>query len=110
VVLRGGDYGPWDLEVRGGLFGVSRLLMGVEDHKAGSQLLRFRVWPKASVSAFVLILLFAALSVGAGFDQAWVVSGILGGAAMLVGLRTFKKCAGSMNAFLRMLKKVKQGN
>src|SRR5205823_3444057 len=44
-VLRGGRHDRWDLEVRGGFFGAARLLLGVEDHPGGHQMLRLRWWP-----------------------------------------------------------------
>src|SRR3989449_7208553 len=44
-VLRGGRVARWDLEVRGGFFGAARLLMGVEEHAGGKQLIRVRWWP-----------------------------------------------------------------
>ncbi|MEN6484193.1 MAG: glycosyltransferase, partial [Syntrophobacteraceae bacterium] len=37
VVLRGGDYDRWDLELRGGLLGCVRVLMAVEEHGGGKQ-------------------------------------------------------------------------
>ena len=48
-VRRGGDYDRWDLEVRTGVSGSARLLMAVEDHGAGNQFVRLRVWPKWSL-------------------------------------------------------------
>ena len=47
--FRGGNYDRWDLEVRGGLLGAVRLLATTEEHGAGRQLVRFRLWPKCSV-------------------------------------------------------------
>ena len=49
VVERGGDFDRWDLQVRGGLFGSARVRFAVEDHGAGTQLVRARVspwWPR----------------------------------------------------------------
>src|SRR5262249_11418273 len=46
MVLAGGDYDRWDLEVRAGLLGGARALMAVEDHGAGNQYVRFRSWPR----------------------------------------------------------------
>lgn len=42
VVKRGGDYDPWDLEIRGGLFGNVRTCMAIEEHGGGKQLIRLR--------------------------------------------------------------------
>jgi hypothetical protein len=46
VVLRGGDYDRWDLEVRGGALGGARVRMTIEEHGAGKQMARYRVWPR----------------------------------------------------------------
>src|SRR5262249_1232572 len=40
VVLHGGDYDAWDLEVRGGICGSARMLMATEDTGSGTQLVR----------------------------------------------------------------------
>ena len=45
LVLRGGDFDRWDLEVRGGLLGSARLIMGIEEFGGGKQLVRYRIWP-----------------------------------------------------------------
>src|SRR5207249_1407804 len=48
-VLRGERDARWDLEVRGGFLGAARLLMGVEEHAGGKQLVRLRWWPVVPV-------------------------------------------------------------
>ena len=52
---RGTEWDRWDLEVRGGQFGVGRLLGAVEEHGAGRQLVRFRVWPVPSRGALAAV-------------------------------------------------------
>lgn len=42
IVKQGGDFDHWDLEVRGGFFGATRLQMVVEEHGGGKQLVPFR--------------------------------------------------------------------
>src|SRR6059058_2419480 len=76
--LRGGRDARWDLEVRGGSFGAARLLMGVEEHAGGKQLIRVRWWPVMPVAGPLLTLVFALLSRGAVRDQAWVAAAVLG--------------------------------
>jgi len=73
VVTAGGDYDAWDLRVRGGLLGSARVLMATEEHGAGRQLLRFRVWPSWSVLGVFAAVLFAAISVAAFSDGALFV-------------------------------------
>jgi hypothetical protein len=78
AVLQGSEYDRWDLQVRGGIMGAARMRMAVEEHGAGRQLVRLRMWPRYSRVGLALIASFAGLAVGAGLAGAWVASGILG--------------------------------
>jgi glycosyltransferase involved in cell wall biosynthesis len=42
LVGRGGTYDSWDLQMAGGVFQRTRLVMAIEDHEGGTQFLRFR--------------------------------------------------------------------
>jgi len=55
---RGGNFHSWDLEVRGGLAGGTRITMSVEEHGEGRQLARFRVQPALAPSAVTLLFIF----------------------------------------------------
>ena len=92
LVRRGGDWDQWDLEVACGTLGAARLIMAVEDHGAGNQLIRVRWWPSVSAAALALTVGTAALSVTAGFDGGWSVAAILGTAAAWVVLRAVCQC------------------
>jgi len=72
TVRAGGEFDSWDLQVRGGPFGRSRLLLAVEDHAPRKQLLRFRISPKVSWSAIGLGAAFAILALGALRSGVWV--------------------------------------
>jgi hypothetical protein len=100
VVLRGGDYDRWDLEVRAGLFGSVRTCMAAEDHGSGTQLVRFRTWPRIALLELLLFLLLGFLTLMAAIDQAWLVSVILGLAASGLAVRMFGDCATAMASFL----------
>jgi GT2 family glycosyltransferase len=106
-VLRGGDYDRWDLELRGGLLGATRMLMAVEEHGGGKQLVRFRAWPRLAPVGLILTLLFAILSAGAALDQAWIASIILDAIALLFLLTMFRECAVTMGAVLRVIEPVR---
>jgi GT2 family glycosyltransferase len=108
-VMRGGDYDAWDLEVRGGLLGAVRLLTATEDHGAGRQLVRFRVWPKYSARGLILFLLFATLATGAGLHGAWHAVVILALSAGFLAGRTVQECAGAMATMQYALNKLKVG-
>ncbi len=78
-VLRGEEHDRWDLEVRGGILGAARLLVGVEEHAGGKQLLRLRWWPRIPPRGPIMVLGFAALTGAAAYAEVW-------GAAVLLGL------------------------
>jgi hypothetical protein len=100
-VRRGGDYDRWDLEVRAGLLGSARLLMAVEDHGAGNQFVRLRLWPKGSLLELLLPVLFASLSVAAALDNAWVASAILSLLCLFLTIYTVRGCGSAVAAVLR---------
>jgi O-antigen biosynthesis protein len=103
IVLRGGDFDRWDLEIQSGMLSAVRLLMAVEEHGLGRQLVRFHLWPRCSPAALVLTLLCAALATGATLSQAWAVSAVLGLVTVMLGLRTFQECAAATGAVLCVL-------
>ena len=89
VVLAGGDYDRWDLEVRGGLFGGGRLLTAVEEHAPGKQFLYFRVTPKYYSFAILLGTVSALMSTIAGLSGALIPSATWALMAILVAIRAF---------------------
>ena len=58
----GGDFDPWDIQVRGGLFGSARLQLVVEEHGGGRQLLRYRIYSYFNPWGVILILLAGVLA------------------------------------------------
>ena len=102
MVHRGGDFDRWDLELRGGLLGSIRLLMAVEEHGGGKQLVRFRTWPRCYPAGIVLTLLFAALSAAAALAEAWVACAVLNFVAFLFMMRIFRECASAMSAVIEV--------
>jgi len=74
VVAAGGNYDSWDLEMRGGLLGASRLLLATEDYPSGKQLLRFRITPRYSRLGLAVCAPLAAISIAAGLSNAWTSS------------------------------------
>jgi len=106
--LRGGDYDPWDLEVRGGLLGSARIFVAVEYHGDGRQLLRVRSRPRCSIGVVALTLLFAGLSLAAAHDQSWIACVLLGGASVLLVTRTLNDCAAATAAFLSAVRKIER--
>ncbi len=81
VVVRGGDFDRWDLELRGGLLGRARILAGLEEHGYGRQLVRFRFRPRPSLTALLAAAVLAALAGTAALDD-----GIHAAAALVLAL------------------------
>ncbi|MBS1886493.1 MAG: glycosyltransferase [Actinobacteria bacterium] len=63
LVRSGGPYDRWDLELRSGPLAGARIRTAVEEHGHGRQLLRARIWPRASVAAVVAVVGLALLAV-----------------------------------------------
>ena len=101
--MRGGEYDRWDLEVRGGPLGSTRLLAAVEDHDGGRQLARFRLWPRLSRAGIVSTFFVGALFGAAAASRAWPAAAILGGAALLLVTRGLQECATGMAATLEAI-------
>jgi hypothetical protein len=102
-VLRGGDFDRWDLEVRGGMLGASRVLTTVEEHGAGRQLVRARSWPRVSPPGLSVALLAGALAGLAAWDGTWLTAVVFAVCALLIAARILLECGTSMSAMLRAL-------
>jgi hypothetical protein len=90
-VRRGGDFDPWDLEVRGGPFTRVRMLLGVEEHGSGRQLVRIRLSWRATRVGVATASLLASTLVVALAAPSWVLCAMIAFAAMLVVLSAFNE-------------------
>ncbi len=77
VVLPGGAFDRWDMEVRFGTLGSARLRAAVEEHGSGRQLLRLRAWPRCPAMAIAMVAAACAIGAAAGWDGEWRVAVIL---------------------------------
>ncbi len=109
-VLRGGPHDRWDLEVRGGFLGAARMLMAVEEHGGGRQLVRLKAWPDVPVRAPILTAGLAALALAAFQDQAWAAAGALGLAALVPALKALEESAVSMATVASSLRRLRNGD
>ena len=73
-VRHGGDYDRWDMEVEVGALVRARLLMGIEEHGGGAQLVRLRLVPRCSAEAVILVTALGASLLAAGFNHAAAVT------------------------------------
>jgi GT2 family glycosyltransferase len=104
VARRGGDFDRWDLELRGGLFGAARLLMAVEDHGAGTQLVRFRAWPTCRTTGVVFAVLFAVIALIATLDGVVPISLVLWALSAAFAVKSFHDCSSATAAIRTALR------
>jgi hypothetical protein len=103
LVRRGGPYDRWDLELRAGALGCARVLLAVEEHGQGRQLVRARLRPCGSRPALAGALACAAAAVGLTALGAWPLAGatLLTGAAL--ALWVLRDTMAATGAMLRAL-------
>jgi GT2 family glycosyltransferase len=102
-VFAGGAHDRWDLEVRTGPLGHVRLIMGIEEHALGTQLIRFRWWPRYAPAGLWLAFPFTALGAGAALEEAWAACAILSAVPVAVALRAIQESAAAMGAIAQAL-------
>lgn len=103
VVQRGGPYERWDLEVKGGTLGAVRILMAVEEHGGGRQLVRFRSWPWTPPLWLATLAIPVSLSTAAAIDGALVASALLGLGGLLLAFGVVRQCAAASGSVLLAL-------
>jgi hypothetical protein len=101
IVSHGGPYDPWDFEVRGGVFGRTRVLMAVEDVGSGNQLVRLRVRPQSSSLAWRVFGTLAVAASGAAAGGERNVALGLGFLAFIAVWKMFRQCGATMFAVQR---------
>src|SRR5262249_47526707 len=98
AVARGGDYDRWDLEVRGGLMGRARLLLAIEEHGAGRQYVRMRLWPLVPAPLLVLASVFALVAMVAAAELRWDAWALLNLPALVLVWRSLYEAGIGMGA------------
>jgi O-antigen biosynthesis protein len=96
LVTCGGDYDPWDVEVRAGGLSTIRLLLTVEEHGQGRQMVRFRAWPRYSPTVVIALAVLAVGAVLAGLDGALGATLALAASVVVLGVATFLESAAAM--------------
>jgi hypothetical protein len=62
-VRSGGPFDRWDLDLRAGVLGGVKIRTAVEEHGDGRQLLRARIWPRATAAGRLTVLVMALFAV-----------------------------------------------
>jgi hypothetical protein len=95
-VTSGGDYDAWDVEVRAGGLSAVRVLLTIEEHGQGRQMVRFRAQPRYRPAIAGVLAVLVAGAVLAAFDGVPGVTVVLGAAAAFLGLAAFFECGAAM--------------
>ncbi len=103
IVRRGGYFDRWDLEIRGGLFSSLRILMGIEEHGGGKQMVHLHSWPKLNYFSLLLIAIFGSLAIIAGFDGAVFAAATLGFITFLIISQLIIDCSFATSSYLKAL-------
>lgn len=100
LVLRGGNFDRWDLEVRGGLLGSARLILGIEEFGGGKQLVRYRIWPHFFRTGLAFSFAWISASILAFVNGAFIPAWVFGFLGTITALRMLFESATQM-ALLR---------
>ena len=110
IARRNGDFdNGWDLHIRGGMFGGTRLLLLNEEHGQDKQIVRLRITPKGTFFVHALIIVLALLGLFAAFDGALFTASIIGFFAALVAARAFVEAGYTTAAVLRAIDSLRAG-
>jgi O-antigen biosynthesis protein len=93
VVSSGGDWDRWDLQVRGGLLGVARVRIAIEEHGAGAQLVRVHTWSRARRGALAACVLAVSLATLAALSDGDAATVVLAALALALVLRLLYECS-----------------
>jgi GT2 family glycosyltransferase len=103
IVLRGGDYDGWDLEVRGGMCGSARMLMATEDTGSGTQLVRARLWPHCHRFVCLALLAGIALSTAAIASRGHLAAVAIGTFTIILVARMIRDCGMAAHSIVESL-------
>jgi O-antigen biosynthesis protein len=102
-VIDGGPYDRWDIEVPGGAFAKARLLIAVEDQGAGTQYVRFAIWPKCSRAGLAVIAVLASIAGAAATNAAWTAAVVFASLAVLVIARVGQEAGRALAVIERVI-------
>jgi hypothetical protein len=97
IVIRGGDFDRWDLELRRGLFASTKVMLAIEEHGGGRQLARLKMWPRFSRVAGIIASSSVLLAILAANAREPVPAILFAGIFAGIVIRTLQECAGTMS-------------
>jgi len=93
--------------VPGGALATARLLIAVEDQGAGTQYVRFGMWPKCSVAGLAVIAFFAVAAGVAAESAAWTAAVVFSGIAALAIARIAQEAGRALALIERAVAEMK---
>jgi hypothetical protein len=109
IVQRNGDFdNGWDLQIRGGMFGGTRLLLLNEEHGQGKQIVRVRTAARGTFFVHALIAVLALLGLFAAFEKELFAASVIGFFAILMTGRAFVEAGYTTAAVLRAIERVRK--
>ncbi len=108
-VRRGGDYDRWDIEVEVGALVCARLLMAVEEHGGGAQLVRWRVFSRCPAGVFMVGGILGILTLAAGINHAGVATFTFAGLVVALAGRLVWEAALALGAITDAIKHADRG-
>jgi hypothetical protein len=100
---RGGDFDDWDLEIRGGLAANAQVSLGVEEHGAGKQMLRWRVRPTVNWFAALSAVFLLSASILAARPGHAVAALIVAAGALAFFFWIYRDCSLALGTALSAL-------
>jgi O-antigen biosynthesis protein len=108
MVHEGGDFDDWDLEVMTGRLGRVRLLLAIEEHGAGREMLRFRATARVIPAVLVGTIAGTTLAALAATQGGWVAAMALGLATAAVAVVALHQTATAMGAIRAALARLRE--
>ncbi len=108
-VRSGGPFDRWDLDLRAGPLGGVKIRTAVEEHGSGRQLMRAKIWPRASAGGVIAVALLALLSAYALFDGQLGIGTTIGIAILLLVALGVEGTGTAMSLALGELKRIEDG-
>jgi GT2 family glycosyltransferase len=108
-VRSGGPFDRWDLDLRAGPLGGVKIRTAVEEHGSGRQLMRAKIWPRASAGGVVVALLLALLSAYALLDGQIGIGTTIGVAILALVALGVEGTGTAMNLALGELDRMREG-
>jgi O-antigen biosynthesis protein len=108
-VRSGGPFDRWDLDLRAGPLGGVKIRTAVEEHGSGRQLMRAKIWPRASAGGVIAVILVTLLAAFALIDGQVGIGATIGIATLFLIALGVEGTGTAMSLALGELKRIEDG-